>query len=152
MSYHSKHWMRKKLIGKKWIYLERNTVHRQCGPSQKVTVAADCGVDSFYVVQLLSHGWHCCTPWTAAHLSFTIFHSLLKLMSIESVMPSNNLILSPRLLLPLIFASIRVFSNESALCIWWPKYWVFSLSISHSNEHSVLIALILLYKGLKSLL
>ena len=74
------------------------------------------------------------TPWTAAHqasLSFTICRSLLKLMSIDSVMLSNHLILChPLLLLPSIFPSIRVFSNESALCIRWPKHWSFSFSIS----------------------
>ena len=78
------------------------------------------------------------TPWTVAHqasLSFTISWSLLKLMSIESVMPSNHLILScPLLLLPSIFPSISVFSNESVLHIRWPKYWSFSFSISPSNE------------------
>ena len=66
--------------------------------------------------------------------------SLLKLMSIESVMPSNQLILSPLLLLPSIFPNIRVFSNESALRIRWPKYWTFSFSISPSNEYSGLIS------------
>ena len=84
------------------------------------------------------------TPWTAAHqasLSFTISQSLLKLMSIESAMPSNHLILRhPLLFLPSTFPSIRVFSNESALCIRWPKYWSFSLSISPSNEYLGLIS------------
>ena len=83
------------------------------------------------------------TPWTAARqasLSITKSQSLLKLMSIESVMPSNHLILCrPPLLLP-IFSSIRVFSNESALCIRWPKYWSFSFNISPSNEHPGLIS------------
>ena len=83
-------------------------------------------------------------PWTAAckaPLSFTIFQSLLKLMPIESVMPSNHLILChPLLLLPSIFPSIRVFSNESAVCIRWPKYWRFSFSINPSNEYSGLIS------------
>ena len=84
------------------------------------------------------------TPWTAAHqasLSITSSWSLSKLMSIKSVMPSNHLILScPHLLLPSVFASIRVFSSESALHIRWPKYWSFSFSISRSNEHSGLIS------------
>ena len=84
------------------------------------------------------------TPWTAAHqasLPFTISQSLLKLMPIESVMPSNRLILFHALLLPpSIFPSIRVFSSESALCIRWPKYWSFSFSISPSNEYSGLIS------------
>ena len=84
------------------------------------------------------------TPWTAtcqASLSITNFQSLLKLMSIESVMPSNHLILChPLLLLPSVFPSIRVFSNESVLCIRWPKYWSLSFNISPSNEHSGLIS------------
>jgi len=85
------------------------------------------------------------TPWTAAHqasLSITNSQNLLKLMSIESVMPSNHLILyHPLLLLPSIFPSIRVFSNESALRIRWPEYWRFSFSISPSNEYSGFISL-----------
>ena len=84
------------------------------------------------------------TPWTAAlqtSLSITNSCSLLKLMSIKSVMPSNHLILChPLLLLPSIFPSIRVFSNESVLHIRWPKYWSFSFSISPSNEYSGLIS------------
>ena len=76
--------------------------------------------------------WFFATPWTAARqasLSFTISRSLIRLMSIESVMPSNHLILfCPRLLLPSIFPSTRVFSNGSALCIRWPKYWSFTLA------------------------
>ena len=85
-----------------------------------------------------------CDPWTAAcqvSLSITNSQSLLKLMSIESVMPSNHLILCcPRLLPPSIFPSIRVFSNESVLHIRWPKYWSFSFNISPSNEYSGLIS------------
>ena len=80
------------------------------------------------------------TPWTAARqapLSFTISWSLLKLMSIESVMPSNYLILCHPLLLSSVFPSIRVFSSELALCIRWPKYWNFSFSLSPSNEYTV---------------
>ena len=96
------------------------------------------------VVQLLSCVWLSATPWTAAHqasLSITNSQRLLKLMSSESVMPSNQLILChPLLLLPLIFPSIRVSSNESVLCIRWPKYWSFSFSISPSNEYSGLIS------------
>ena len=79
------------------------------------------------------------TPWTAAcqaSLSITNSWSWLKLVSIESIMPSNHLILCHPLLPPSIFPSIRVFSNESALCIRWPKYWSFSFSISPSNEYS----------------
>ena len=76
-----------------------------------------------------------------AALSITSFHSLLKLMSIESVMPSNHLnFCRPLLLLPLIFPRIRVFSNKSALLIRWPKYWNFNISISPSNEYSGLIS------------
>jgi len=103
------------------------------------------------------------TPWTAAHqaaLFITNSQTLLKLMSIQSVMPSNHLILCrPLLLLPLIFPSIRVFSNESVLHIRWPKYWSFSFSISPSNEYSGFISFrinwfdLLAVKGtLKSLL
>ena len=91
-------------------------------------------------VQLLSHLQLFATPWTAAHqasLSITNSWSLLKLMSIKSVMPSNYLILcASLLLLPSIFPTIRVFSNESVLLIKWPKYWSFSFSISPSNEYS----------------
>ena len=84
------------------------------------------------------------TPWTAAHhasLSFTISWNFLKLVSIESVMLTSYLILChPLLFLPSIFPSIRVFSNESALCIRWLKYWHFSFNISPSNEHPGLIS------------
>ena len=94
-------------------------------------------------VQSLSRVWLFTTPWTTAcqaSLSITNSWSLLKLMSIESVMPSNHLILCRSLLLPLTFPNIRVFSNGSALCIKWPKYWSFSFNISPSNEHSGLIS------------
>ena len=95
-------------------------------------------------VQSLSHVQLFATPWTAAHqdsLSFTISQSLLKLTSIESMMPSNNLILChPLLLPPSIFPSVGVFSNESVLHIRWPKYWSFSFSISPSKEYSGLIS------------
>ena len=100
--------------------------------------------ECFVVVQSLSHVWFFVTPWTAAcqaFLSFSVSWSLLKLMSIESVMASNHLILChPLLLLPSIFPSIRVFSNESTLPIRWPKYWSFSFIISPSNEYSGLIS------------
>ena len=96
------------------------------------------------VVQSLSRVWLFVTPWTAASqasLSLTKSWSLLKLMSIKSVMPSNHLILChPLLLLPSIFPSIRVFSKELALSIKWSKYCSFSLSISPSNEYSGLIS------------
>ena len=95
-------------------------------------------------VQSLSRVPLFATPWAAAHqasLSFTNPQSLLNLMSIESVMPSNHLILCcPLLFLPSIFPSIRVFSNESVLYIRWPKYWISSFSISPSNEYSGLIS------------
>ena len=111
----------------------------------------------------LSHVQLFANPWTAAlqgSLSFTNSQSLLKLMSIESVMPSNHLILCcPLLLLPSIFPSTRVFSSELVLHIRWPKYWSFSFSISPSNEYSGLISfridwldLLVVQRTLKSLL
>ena len=113
-------------------------------------------------VQSLSHVWFFATPWTAARqasLSITNSQSLLKLMSIESVMPSNHLILCHPPLLPSIFPSIRVFSNESVLHIRWPNYWSFSFSINPFNEYSGLIsfrmdwlALLAVQGTLKSLL
>ena len=117
----------------------------------------------FSSVQLLSHVRLSATPWIAAHqasLSITNSQSLPKPMSIESVMPSNHLILCrPLLLLPPIPPSIRVFSNESTLFMRWPKYWSFSFSISPSNEHPGLIsfrmdwlALLAVQGTLKSLL
>ena len=117
----------------------------------------------FSSVPSLSHVWLFITPWTAAHqasLSITKSWSLLKVVSIESVMPSNHLILCrPLLLLPSIFPSIRVFSNQSVLHIRWPKYWSFSFSISPSNEYSGLVSfrmdwfdLLAVQETLKSLL
>ena len=114
-------------------------------------------------VQSLSRVQLFVTPWTAAcqaSLSITNSRNLLKLMSIESVMPSNHFILChPLLLPPSIFPSIRVFSNESVFHIRWPKYWSFSFSISPSNEHSGLISfridlldLLAVQETLKSLL
>ena len=97
----------------------------------------------FSSVQSLIRVWLFATPWTAACqaiLSITNSWSLLKLMSIESVMPSNHLILCHLLLFPSIFPSIRDFSNESVFHIRWPKYWSFSFSISPSNEYSGLIS------------
>ena len=94
-------------------------------------------------IQSLSHVQFFATPWIAAHeasLSITNSHSFLKLMSIESVMPTKHLILCHSLLLPSIFPSIRVFSNESVRPIRWPNYWNFSFSISLSNEYSGLIS------------
>ena len=117
----------------------------------------------YLVVQSLSHVRLFATPWTPAHqdfLSFTISQGLLKLMSVESMTPSNHLILCrPLLLLPSVFPSIRVFFSELALRIRWPKYWNFSFSISPSNEYSELISFridwldLLAFQGtLKSLL
>ena len=119
--------------------------------------------EHFSSVQLLSCVWLFATPWTAAHqasLSISNTWSLPKLMSVESVMSSNHLILCcPLLLLPSIFPNIRVFSNESALHIRWPKYWSFSFNISPSNEYPGLISfrmdqldLLALQGTLKSLL
>ena len=100
--------------------------------------------NKFSSIQSLSCVRLFATPWTTARqasLSITISRSLPKLMSIESVMPSDRLILCcPLLLLPSIFPNIRVFSNESALCIRWPKYWSFSFNISASNEHPGLVS------------
>ena len=97
-----------------------------------------------FVVQLLSHVQLFVTLWTSAHqtsLSFTISCSLLKLKSIELVMPSNRLVLChPLLFLPSIFPSISVFYNESPLCISWPKNWSFNFNISPSTEYSGLIS------------
>ena len=96
------------------------------------------------VVQSLSCVWLFATPCTAAHLahlSFTVSQSLLNLLSIQFMMPSNHPILCrPLLLLPSVFPSIRVFSIELALCTTWPKYWNFSFSINPSNEYSELIS------------
>ena len=99
----------------------------------------------YSAVQSLSLIWLFAIPWTSARqasLSITNSQSSPKLMSIESVIPSNHLIFCrPLLFLPSIFPSIKVFSNESALRIWWPKHWSFSFNISPSNEHSGLISL-----------
>ena len=98
----------------------------------------------FSSVQALSHVWFFATPRTAAHqasLSITNSSSLLKLMSIQSVMPSNHLICChPLLILPSIFPSIRVFSKALVLCIRWSEYWSFSFSINPSNKYSGLIS------------
>ena len=99
--------------------------------------------NQFSSVQSLSHVWLFATPWITAcqaSLSITNSQSSLKLMSIESVMPSSLLICNPLLFLPPIPPSIRVFSNESALLIRWPKYWSFSFSIIPSKEHPGLIS------------
>ena len=121
------------------IPLTRNSYH--CLHS---CLVFDPNFESFSSVQLLSSVWLSVTPWTLAHqasLSITNSWSLLKLISIESVMPSNRLILCrPFLLPPSMFPSIRVFSNESAFPIRWPKYWSFSFSISPSNEYLAMIS------------
>ena len=100
--------------------------------------------NSVQSVQLINYVWFFATPCTGAHqvsLSITNSQSLLKFMFIESVMPSNHLTLChPLVLLPSVFPSIRVFSNESVLCIRWPMYWSFSFSISPCNEYSGLIS------------
>ena len=107
-------------------------------------VSLQCGMYYASSVQSLSHIPLFSTPWTAAcqaSLSITnSSQSILKVMSIESVMLFNHLILCHPLLLPSIFPTIRVFSNESVLCIRWPKYWSFSFSISPSNAYSGLIS------------
>ena len=101
-------------------------------------------IDWAFIIQLLSHVWLFPTPWTVAcqvSLSFTISQSLLKLMSIESVVPSNHLILChPLLPLPSIFPTIGAFSNGSAVHIRWPKDWSFSFSFNTSSEYSRLIS------------
>ena len=113
-----------------WGYLKEEDLNKFC------TISL-CSV--IQCVQLFA------TQWVVAHqasLSFTNSRSLFRLMSIESMMPSNHFILCcPLLLLPIIFPSIRVFSSESALCIRWPKYWSFSFNITLSNEYSGLISL-----------
>ena len=124
------------------LYFYPLTLHPRMNLSPyKITLL--CWLSSFSPVQL-SCVWLFATSWTAAcqaSLSITNSRSLLKLMSIELVMPSNHLILChPLLLPPSIFPSITVFSNESAHCIRWPKYWSFSFNISPSNEYSGLIS------------
>ena len=129
--------------------IEKVTLLRQSLQCFSLSIYEGCSVQSSIrhdvaVVQLLSGIRLFSAPWTAAlqaSLSFTISLSLLKLMSSESVMPSNHLVLCrPLLLLPSIFPSIMVFSNELALSIRWPNYWSFSFSICPSNEHSGLIS------------
>ena len=131
MTHYRKNSARDKVIGKKWIYLQRNTLRRQRGPSQNVSCCS--------VTRLCSA---LCCPMDCSTPVFPLLHvswSLLKLLSFESVLLSNDLILCRLLLLlPSIFPSIRVFSNESSLHIRWPKYW--SFSISPSNEYSGLIS------------
>ena len=138
------------------IYLEREIFNSRCNKSLSVysfysgkfSIKFESFPDETFLkirlVQWLSHVRLFVTPWIAtrqASLSITNSQSSLKLVSIESVMPSNHLILCrPLLLLPPIPSSIRIFSNESTPCMRWPKYWSFSFSISPSNEHSGLIS------------
>ena len=132
-------------------------------PSHPTHSALEHLASSPVVVQSLSYVQLFANPWTTARqasLSFTISRSLFKLVCIESLMPSNHLILCrPLLFLPSIFPSVRIFTNESALHIRWPKYWSFSFSISPSNEYSGLISfridwfdLLAVQRSLKSLL
>ena len=131
--FHSKEWF----IYKGYLKMQWHANHRNRELTESIGRTE-------LVVQSLSHDQLFTTQWTAAHqasLSFTISQNLLKLMSIESMMPSNYLVLCyPLLFLPSIFPSIRVFSNESTLHIKWPKYWSFSFSISPSNKYSELIS------------
>ena len=116
---------------------------RKCAPWKTIYLKTNLLKQNYSSVQSLSHVWLFATPWTAARqasLSITNSQSLPKLTSFELVMPSSHLILCHSLLLPSIFPSIRVFSNESALCIRWPKYWSFSFSFSPSNEHPGLVS------------
>ena len=123
-------------------FQERNYIHHL--QNTKQTLLNSLYSIQFSSVQSLSCVWLFVTPWITARqasLSITNSRSLPKSMSIESVMPSNHLILCcPLLLLPSIFSSIMVFSNESTLCIRWPKYWSFSFNIGSSNEHSRLLS------------
>ena len=126
-------------VGTDWTNLFWGTVgYGEQGYDTEVIMETFSSVQSLSSVQLFA------TPWTAARqasLSITNSRSPPKSMSNELVMPSNHLILCrPLLLLPSIFPSMRVFSNESALCIRWPKYWSFSFNISHSSEHPGLIS------------
>ena len=133
------------MIGKQIcpLPLDGDTIFQRCFHSKHRTVQKLSQMDLFSV-QSLSRVRLFATPWTAAcqaSLSLPLSQSLFKLMSMESVMPSNHLFLCLfLLLLPSIFPSIRVFSSELPLCIRWPKYWSFSFSTSPSNEYSGLIS------------
>ena len=137
----------KSKFGKQW----------QCHPETRLSTRAwqhwpAFGFSALLVLQSLSRVWFFVTTWTAerqASLNFTISWSLLKLMSIESVIPPNHVILCrPLLLLPSIFPSNRVFSNESVLCLSWPKYWSFTFIIGPSNEYAGLISFRIDWLGL----
>ena len=123
----------------------RTRLKRLSSSSSSLRWDPETKLKNIHFKKSVSNNYYCCCSLThlcltltcQASPSFTISWSLLKLMSIESVMPSSHLILCrPLLLLPSIFPSIRVFSSESALCFRWPKYWSFSFSISPSNEYS----------------
>ena len=120
------------------------STHKSFSPGHHFSFVQWLGHGIIVVFQLLNHVWLFVTPWTVAHqasLSFTISQSLLELMSIETMMPSNHLILCRSLLLlPSVFPRIRVFPKELALCIRCPQYWSFSFSIIPSNEYSGLIS------------
>ena len=151
------------LLYSKWI-TNKNLLYSTGNSAQSYNITwMGEGLGKISSVQSLIHAWLFVTPCTAAHqasLSITNSWSLLKLMSLETVMPPNHLILHhPLLLLSLIFSSIRVFSNESVLHIRWPKYWSFCFSISPSKEYSGLISfrmdwldLLAVQETLKSLL
>ena len=152
-----------KILLKKKKEKKKHWVTLHFGNSQNISNPLPAKNIQFSSIQSLSCVWLSATLWTAAHqasLSITNHLSLLKLMSIALVMPSNHLSLChPLLLPPSIFASIRVFSNESVLPIKWPKYWSFSFNISSSNEYSGLISfridwldLLAVQETLKSLL
>ena len=129
------HWVTMSWTGMKWFNMNISLIS-----GTELLKSLEFPVSS---VQLFTYIQLFVTPWIAAHeasLSITNSWSLLKLMSIEPVMPSNHLILCRPLLLPSIFPTIRVFSNESVLHIRWPKYWSSSFSISPSNEYSGLIS------------
>ena len=136
----------KPLKGLKLLPLESGQGWGEAGPGAAVFYCLFISSIGFLnpCVQSFSHLWLFVTPWIAARqafLSFAISQSLFKFMPIKSVMPSNHLILCrPLLLLPSVFPSIRVFSNESVLRIRWPKYWSFSFSISPYNEYLELIS------------
>ena len=126
-----------------FLVLHSPTTTRACPIPSSCSFLTSTSAFFIVVFQLLRHVQLFVTPWMAARqasLPFTISWSLPKLMSIESVMPSNRHIFCRALLLPSVFPSIRVFSNELALCIRWPEYWSFSVSISPSNEYSGLIS------------
>ena len=121
-----------------WVAISFSRVTSRLRNQTQVSYLAGRFFEYIDSVQSLSHVRLFVTPWTAARqasLSITNSQSLLQFMSLEMVMPSNHLILCRPLLLPSIFSSIRVFSNQSAFCIRWPKHWRFNFSISPSNEY-----------------